>query len=196
MSKKEFGPQPWLFPNPTVLVGTVVNGKANIAPYAWCGITGAEPPTLAIGIRHERYTLKGIYENMAFSVNIPSVDSIAETDYCGMTTGAKTDKIAACGFKVFYGNQENAPLIEECPVNLECEVMHLLNIGIHMLVIGKITNAHMNKDCLTEGQPDIMKIRPFVYSRGPSARYNAIGEVLGKAYDIGKTLKKLTTRGM
>jgi flavin reductase (DIM6/NTAB) family NADH-FMN oxidoreductase RutF len=190
MNKKEFGPQPWIFPNPTVLVGTVIDGKPNIAPYAWCGITGAEPPTLGVGIRHERYTLKGIYENMAFSVNIPSVDIIAETDYCGMVSGAKTDKVTACGFKIFYGKLENAPLIEECPVNLECEVLHLLNIGIHMLVIGKITNVHVAEDCLTEGQPDIMKIRPFVYSRGPSARYNAIGEVLGKAFNIGKTLKK------
>ena len=190
MSKREFGPQPWVFPNPTVLVGTVVDGKPNIAPYAWCGITGGDPPTLSVGVRHERYTLKGMRQNNTFSVNIPSVDIIAETDYCGTVSGAKTDKIAECGFNVYYGKLETAPLIEECPVNLECEVLHLLNVGIHMLVVGKIVNTHVTEDCLTDGQPDIMKIRPFVYSRGPSARYNAVGEVLGQAYDIGKSLKK------
>lgn len=190
MNKKEFGPEPWVFPNPTVLVGTVVDGKPNIAPYAWCGITGGDPPTLSVGVRHERYTLQGIYRNNAFSVNIPSVDIITETDYCGMVSGSNTDKIAECGFNVFYGNLESAPLIEECPVNLECEVLHTIDVGIHMLVVGKIVNAHVTENCLTNGQPDIMKIKPFVYSRGPSARYNAIGEVLGKAFDIGKSLKK------
>ena len=190
MSKKVFDPQPWLFPNPTVLVGTVVDGKPNIAPYAWCGITGGEPPTLSVGIRHSRYTLQGIYQNHTFSVNIPSVDIITETDYCGMTSGAKADKAKDCGFNVFYGTLDKAPLIEQCPLNLECEVLHMLNVGIHTLVIGKIVETHVSENCLTDGQPDIMKIKPFVYSRGPTARYNAVGDVLGQAFSAGKSLKK------
>ena len=190
MKKKEFGPQPWLFPNPTVLVGTVFSGKPNFAPYAWCGITGGEPPTIAVGIRHERHTLKGIYQNKAFSVNVPSLDLLAETDYCGMVSGKDADKVTDCKFNVFYGDLKTAPLIEECPVNLECEVIHLLNVGIHMLVIGKIVQTHVDEKCLTEGQPDILKIKPFVYSRGPTARYNALGEVIGQAFDVGKKLKK------
>ena len=189
-NKKRFGPQPWIFPNPTVLVGTVVNGKPNFAPYAWCGITGGEPPTLAIGMRHERYTLKGIKQNLVFSVNVPSVDLLAETDYCGMTSGAKADKAKDCGFNVFYGTLDKAPLIEQCPLNLECEVLHMLNVGIHTLVIGKIVETHVAENCLTDGQPDIMKIKPFTYSRGPAARYNAVGDVLGQAFLIGKSLKK------
>lgn len=190
MTKKSFGPQPWLFPNPTVLVGTTLDGKPNFAAYAWCGITGGEPPTISVGIRHERYTLKGIYQNKTFSVNVPSIDLIKETDYCGTVSGAKTDKAKDCGFRLFYGTLETAPLIEQCPVNLECEVLHVLNLGAHALVIGKIVRTHVTEDCLTDGQPDIMKIRPFVYSRGPSARYNAVGEVLGQAFTLGKDFKK------
>ncbi len=190
MTKKQFGPQPWLFPNPTTLVGTVFDGKTNFAPFAWCGITGGEPPTLSVGIRHQRHTLKGILQNRTFSVNIPSIDLLEETDYCGMVSGAQVDKVKDCGFKVFYGTLNTAPLIEQCPVNLECEVLHMLNIGAHMLIIGKIVQTHISEDCLTNDQPDIMKIKPFVYSRGPAARYNAVGEVLGQAYDVGKKLKK------
>jgi len=190
MKKKEFGPQPWIFPNPTVLVGTVYDGKENFAPYAWCGITGGDPPTLSVGVRHQRHTLKGIYQNMAFSVNVPSVDLLAETDYCGLVSGTQVDKVKKCNFKVFYGTLAIAPLIEECPVNLECEVVHLLNVGIHMLVVGKIVQTHVSEDCLTDGQPDILKIKPFVYSRGTTARYNAVGEVIGQAFDAGKKLKK------
>lgn len=190
MSKKELGPQPLLFPNPAVLVGAMVDGKPNFATFAWCGITGGEPPTISVGIRHERHTLKGIHQNRTFSVNVPSADLIKETDYCGMVSGAKTDKAKDCGFKVFYGTLDSAPLIEQCPVNLECEVLHILNLGVHAMVVGKIVQTHVSEDCLTEGAPDIIKIKPLIYSRGPSARYNAVGEVLGNAFSIGKEIKK------
>ena len=189
MNKKQFVPQPWLFPNPTVLVGTIVDGKPNFAPYAWCGITGGEPPTVSVGIRHERYTLKGVHQNKTFSVNIPSTDLLRETDYCGTVSGAKVDKVKDCRFNVYYGILDTAPLIEQCPVNLECEVLHILNLNSHALVVGSIVQTHVSEDCLTEGQPDIVKIEPFVYSRGPTARYNAIGEVLGQAFQIGKNFK-------
>jgi flavin reductase (DIM6/NTAB) family NADH-FMN oxidoreductase RutF len=190
MTKKSFGPQPWIIPNPAVLVGTVFDGRPNFATYAWCGITGGEPPTLAVGVRHQRHTLKGILQNRAFSVNVPSADQAKEADYCGLVSGANTDKAKVCGFKVFFGGLQAAPLIEQCPVNLECELLHTLDIGVHLLVVGRIVQAHVSEDCLTDGQPDIMKIRPFVYSRGATARYNAVGEVIGRAFDIGKELRK------
>jgi len=190
MTKKQFGPQPWIFPNPTVLLGTIYDGKPNFAPFAWCGVAGGEPPMVSVGIRHQRHTLKGILENRAFSVNVPSTDLLEQTDYCGMVSGAQADKAKACGFTVFYGTLKSAPLIEQCPVNLECEVVHMLNIGAHMLVIGRVIQTHVTEDCLTNDQPDILKMKPFVYSRGPAARYNAVGEVLGQAYDVGKKYKK------
>jgi flavin reductase (DIM6/NTAB) family NADH-FMN oxidoreductase RutF len=190
MTKREFGPQPWIFPNPTVLVGTIFDGKANFAPFAWCGIAGGEPPMVTVGVRHQRHTLKGMLQNRTFSINVPSTDLLEETDYCGMVSGAQADKVKDCGFEVFYGTLATAPLIEQCPVNLECEVMHMLNIGAHMLVTGKVIQTHVSEDCLTEGQPDIMKIKPFVYSRGKTARYNAVGEVLGQAFGVGKKIKK------
>jgi flavin reductase (DIM6/NTAB) family NADH-FMN oxidoreductase RutF len=190
MTKKTFGPQPWLFPHPTVLLGSVYDGKADFAAYAWCGITSGEPPTISVGIRHQRHTLKGIYQNKTFSVNVPSVNLLKETDYCGTVSGADTDKVNDCNFKVFFGGVKTAPLIEQCPVNLECEVLHILNLGSHALVVGKIVQTHVSEDCLTNDQPDILKIKPFVYSRGPASRYNAVGEVLGQAFDVGKAIKK------
>ena len=190
MAKQQFGPQPWLFPNPTVLVGTMVNGKPNIAAYAWSGITGGDPPTISVGVRHSRYTLEGILQNRTFSVNIPSADLIKETDYCGIVSGRDTDKITDCGFTVAYGKLDTAPLIEQCPVNLECEVLHILNMGIHMLVIGKIVETHVAEDCLTDGQPDIMKVRPIIYSRGAKPKYNAVGELIGTPFQAGLDLKK------
>ncbi len=190
MSKKEFGPQPWLFPNPVILVGTVVDGKPNFAPFAWCGITGGEPPTISVGVRHQRHTLKGIYQNRTFSVNVPSTDLLKETDYCGLTSGATTDKVKDCGFKIFYGTYPPPRSSSNARSTWNARSAHVLNLGTHALVIGKIVQTHVSEDCLTDGQPDIMKIKPFVYSRGPTARYNAVGKVLGQAYDVGKGLKK------
>ena len=190
MNKQRFGPQPWLFPNPTVLVGTLINGKPNIAAYAWCGISGGDPPTISVAVRHERYTLVGIHQNRTFSVNIPSTKLIKETDYCGMVSGRDTDKIKDCGFTIFYGELDTVPLIEQCVVNLECEVLHILNVGLHALVVGKITETHVAEECLTDGQPDIMKIQPIIYSRGAQPKYNAVGEFLGTPFQMGKSIRQ------
>jgi len=189
MNKKKFGPQTWLYPEPAVLVGTNVNGKPNFATFAWCGIACGEPPTITVAIRHSRYTLKGIHQNLAFSVNIPSESMVKEADYCGLVSGAKTDKVKDCGFKVFYGNLNSAPLIEQCPVNLECEVSHILDLGSHSLVIGRIIETHISEDCLTDGNPDINKIKPFIYSPRPANGYHAVGAVIAKAFSVGREIK-------
>src|SRR4030042_4082165 len=135
MGKILMGPQTLMYPTPAVLVGTDVDGKPNFMTVAWCGIANGEPPTVSAAIRHTRYTLKGIRQTLTFSVNVPSTDMIKETDYCGIVSGSKVNKVAACGFKVFYGKLGNAPLVEQCPVNLECKVVHMLALGSHSLVI-------------------------------------------------------------
>ena len=189
MSKKTMGPQTMLFPKPVVLVGANVNDTPDFTTVAFAGIVCAEPPMIAIGLQHHRYILKGIRQNMTFSINIPSADLVKETDYCGIVSGAKTDKVRDCRFKVFYGGLAGAPLIEQCPVNLECEVLHILNLGSHEVIIGRIKESHVSETCLTEGQPDIMKINPIVFSRGSTSKYNATGEFLAEAFSIGKELK-------
>jgi len=84
---------------------------------------------LSVSFQHHRHTLRGVKQNGVFSVNIPSVELVKETDYCGLVSGSKTDKVADCKFNIFYGKLENAPLIIECPVNIECHALHILNLG-------------------------------------------------------------------
>jgi flavin reductase (DIM6/NTAB) family NADH-FMN oxidoreductase RutF len=189
MTRQTFGPQPWLFPNPAVLVGTVVDGRPNVATFAWSGITGGEPPTLSVGVRHERHTLRGILENRTFSVNIPSESLVAEADYCGLVSGRDRDKLADCGFTVTFGKTAGAPLIAECPVSLECTVLHLLDVGVHTLVVGKVVEAHVDETCLTDGLPDIEKIRPIIYSRGKTPKYNAVGKLVGTPFRAGLEIR-------
>ena len=85
MAKVAIGARPLLFPLPAVLVGANVDGKPNFSTYAWCGIVNGNPPMLSVGFQHRRHTLKGVKQNGTFSVNVPSVELVRETDYCGMS---------------------------------------------------------------------------------------------------------------
>lgn len=196
MGKILLGPGTLLYPQPALLVGANVNGKPNFLTVAWSGIAGETPPMISIAIRHIRYTLIGIRQNMTFSVNVPSTDMVRETDYCGIVSGAKVDKVKVCRFKVFYGKLGNAPLIEQYPVNLECEVVHILDLGSHSLIVGRIRETHISESCLTDGKPDVSKIKPFSYITDSDGQYQALGEVIGKAYSVGKELKEKNVKNM
>jgi flavin reductase (DIM6/NTAB) family NADH-FMN oxidoreductase RutF len=188
MKKLKMGPQPMLWAHPTVLVGADVDGKPDFATVAWTGVVASTPPAVSIALQHPRYSLKGIRQNLTFSVNIPSRELVRETDYCGLISGAKTDKVKDCKFKVFYGKTPNAPLIEQCPINLECAVRHILNMGSHALVIGEVVETHVSEDCLTKGHPDIRKVKPFAYIPG---KYHAIGKAFADAFSIGREIKEV-----
>ena len=187
MKKVLLKPQPLICAPPTVLVGTMVEGKPNFMAVAWCGVANSDPPMVSVAIRPARYTLKGI-QTGEFSVNVPSVDIVKEVDYCGTVSGAKVDKVAVCKFKIFYGELKNAPLIKQCPVNLACKVEHILKLGTHYLVIGKVEETHISDDCLTGDRPDLRKIKPIIYGMGHPAEYYALGDSLGRGYSIGKEL--------
>jgi flavin reductase (DIM6/NTAB) family NADH-FMN oxidoreductase RutF len=187
MKKVQLNPQTLTCIAPTVLVGTMVDGKPNFMTVAWCGVVNSEPPMVSVSIRPSRYTLKGI-QTKEFSVNIPSADLVKEADYCGIVSGSKVDKVNVCKFNIFYGKLKNAPLIEQCPVNLTCKVEHILELGTHQLIIGRVEETHISETCLTDGKPDIRKINPIIFTMASPAEYFAFGKSLGKGYTIGKEL--------
>jgi len=189
MEKVKLGPQTLVFPMPAFLIGADVEKRANFMTAAWSGIACSEPPMISVAIRHPRYTLKGIEENMTFSVNVPSVDQAKEVDYCGIVSGAKTDKTTVCKFKVFYGKLKTAPMVQQCPVNLECKVEHTLDLGSHVLVIGKIEEVYVSGSCFTGEHPDVNKIRPLLWTTMPANVYQGLGDVVAKAFKVGLELK-------
>jgi flavin reductase (DIM6/NTAB) family NADH-FMN oxidoreductase RutF len=190
MNKIIFTNHTALFPKPVVLVGANVDGKPNFLTIALAGFICGEPPTIAVGIRPSRYSLKGILQNMTFSVNIPSIDMVKETDYCGIVSGSNNDKVKDCGFSIFYGKLASAPLIEECPVNLECQVINLIKLGSHYAVIGEVIETLVSENCLTEDEPDITKINPIAFSREKTSKYYGIGKFVAQAFNIGLDYKK------
>jgi flavin reductase (DIM6/NTAB) family NADH-FMN oxidoreductase RutF len=174
---------------PVAMVGANVNEKPNFMTVAWHGVANAEPLMIAVAIRPHRHTYKGIKQNMTFSLNVPSTDQIKEADYCGIFSGARCDKVADCNFKVFYGKLENAPMIEQCPVNVECRVAHILTLGTHAFVIGSVESVHISSSCVTDEKPDAEKIKPFIYVYGTAREYKSLGNHLAQAYTVGKELK-------
>ncbi len=186
--KVKMGPQTWIFPLPALLIGTVVEGKVNFMTAAWGSIANAEPPMLCVAIRRSRYSRKGIEPGRPFSVNMASASQVREVDFCGIESGAKTDKVVKCGFSVFYGTLDKAPLIQECPLNIECTVAHVVELGTHSLVVASIVETHVSESCLTDGKLDVGKIDPLIYLTAPARKYVHAGMAAGDAFSAGLSL--------
>jgi flavin reductase (DIM6/NTAB) family NADH-FMN oxidoreductase RutF len=104
------------------------------------------------------------------------------TDYCGVVSGSKVDKTQL--FNVFYGELTTAPMIAECPINIECRLSQIVDLPTHGLFIGEVVAAYSEERFLTNGQPDIGKIHPFFLTL-PDRRYWAFGEQVGLAWKNG-----------
>jgi flavin reductase (DIM6/NTAB) family NADH-FMN oxidoreductase RutF len=185
MEKITLGPMPYMSVMPTVLVGSNVNGRPNYMTAAWATVACMVPPMICVAVNKERFTAQGILENKTFSLNIPSVNQIIETDHCGLVSGARQDKSGV--FQSFYGMLKTAPLAKECPVNIECRLFTSVDCGSHMLHIGEVVEIHADKSCLTDGKPDITRINPVIYAQ---STYFGVGKEAGKAFSSGKNYKK------
>jgi flavin reductase (DIM6/NTAB) family NADH-FMN oxidoreductase RutF len=185
MDKMAVGPMPYMSVMPTVLVGANVKGKPNYMTAAWATVACMAPPMVCVAINRERYTAKGIKENRTFSLNIPSVQQVIETDHCGLVSGAREDKSKV--FTSFYGRLMTAPLAEECPVNIECRLFKSVDCGSHLLHIGEVVEIHADRSCVTDKKPDITKVHPIIYAQ---AAYWEHGKQIEAAFSAGKKYRK------
>jgi flavin reductase (DIM6/NTAB) family NADH-FMN oxidoreductase RutF len=185
MAKIEIGSDRIYYPMPCSLVGANVAGKPNYLTVAWFSMVNPEPAYLAVAMNKAHYTNAGIKATGTFSVNIPSSDIAEKTDYCGMVSGRTFDKAAV--FETFYGKLKTAPMIKECPFNVECRLLQTIALPAEELFIGEIVAAYCNEDCLTGDAPDMQKINPFVLIM-PDKKYRGIGQEIGAAWEMGKKL--------
>jgi flavin reductase (DIM6/NTAB) family NADH-FMN oxidoreductase RutF len=108
-------------------------------------------------------------------------------DYCGIASGKNTDKSGV--FEVFYGDLKTAPMIKECPVNLECKLVQTIELPTHYLFIGEIVASYADEQFLSTGKPDMQKINPLLLTM-PDNHYWLIGKEAGHAWSDGKKLMK------
>ena len=186
--KKKIGNQNVLYPMLVTIVGALVNGKVNFLNVAHVGILNISAPHLiSLGMGKVHYTNAGIKATKTFSINIPSTKMIKETDHCGLVSGRTQNK--ADLFKTFYGKLKTAPMIEQCSINMECELVKTVDFPNHDVFIGKIINTFCDETVLTDGEVDIVKVQPILFVMNNQSYYG-IGEKLAKAWSIGKELNK------
>lgn len=185
--KKSIGAKPLAYPAPVWAIGTYdMFGNPNAATVAWGGISCSDPACVSISLRKATYSYTNIMEKEAFTVNIPSENLVRETDYFGMVSGKDTDKFERTGLTAIKSENVYAPLIKEFPLVLECKLIHSFEIGLHTQFIGEIVDIKADESIIGEdGKPDIEKLRPVIFA--PENRiYYGIGEMLGKAFSIGR----------
>ena len=183
MTKEKIGPKTLLYPMPAVLVGTKIDNRPNFMTAAWSGIACSNPPCISVAIQPIRYSYKGIQENKTFSINVPSAGMAKEVDFCGIYSGRNDDKSKM--FRVFYGEIETAPLIEECPLNFECRVIQNIDLGSHTLFIGEIVETHVSSDCLNGADIDTETVDPLIFTVS-TRQYHRLGEAIAPAFSVGK----------
>jgi flavin reductase (DIM6/NTAB) family NADH-FMN oxidoreductase RutF len=175
---------------PAVIVGAMVNGKANYNTLGCFGLISPMPPTVYIKSIKPHYTNIGIRETGYFSVNIPNAALAQKTDYVGLVSGHDTDKSEV--FKPFFGSIDKAPMIEECPVNILCKVIQTVYMPSQPnaeIFIAEIEEVYVDKECMTDSKPDFNKIKPIMLAGG-GLYLEMTGKPAGVAYHDGKMLIK------
>ncbi len=181
MPKKSLKPTSALLLTPVVLVTCQDEGsKPNIITLAWVGVANSEPPMISIAIRPERHSYAIIKRTGEFVVNLPTTSILKEMDFCGVASGSKLDKFSKTRFTPLPAQEVKAPLIKECPVNLECRMKQVLALGSHDLFLGEVVAAHMDTEIQDEkGRIDIDKAKFFAFCAG-AAEYWSLGERIGR----------------
>ena len=185
--KKSLGPKTLGFPTPVLVIGSYDrHGTPNIMTAAWVGICCSSPPCLAVSLRRATYSYQNIVERKAFTVNVPSAKHAKQVDFIGIVSGAQQNKFVAAELTPVHSDLVDAPYVDEFPLVIECRLAHTLELGLHTQFVGEIVDVKANENVLEDDDmPIIKKINPFVYSPGSRAYY-ALGEMIGKAYSLGR----------
>ena len=153
---------------------------------AWGGLCSSNPPSVAVSLRPERHSYDNIIQRQAFTINIPSTNQVEVADYFGLVSGGKCDKVKLSGVDVERAEYVDAPLLNDCPLVLECRLIATHDLGAHTQLIGEIVDVKIEEQCLnSDGQPDVRLVDPLLFAPGNRA-YFAIGDFIGQAFAVGK----------
>lgn len=186
MSKASWKPGNMLYPLPAVLVTcTDGQGSDNVLTIAWTGTICSDPPMLYISVRPSRYSYGMIKQTGEFVVNLTTRKLVQAVDYCGVRSGKDEDKFKTAGLTKAPAKLVGAPLIEECPVNIECRVTEVMPLGSHDMFIAEVVNVNVSESYLdASGKFDLERAGLLAYSHGT---YFDLGEKLGTfGYSVRK----------
>ena len=185
--RKNFGSKAWCYPMPVFIVGTYdENGKPNAMNAAWGGIDYDDQINLCLSADHK--STINLQKAKAFTVSMGTVEQLVACDYVGITSGNKVeDKFEKAGWHATKSEFVNAPVIDELPMTIECELVSYDPEMCHL--VGRIVNVSADESILDEkGKIDPKKLRPITYDP-VNHQYIALGEVVGNAFSDGKKIK-------
>ena len=182
-----------VYPVPAVMVTAADReGKSNIITIAWTGTVCTNPPMAYISVRPERYSNGMLKETGEFVINLTTEKLVRATDYCGVKSGRDTDKWKETGLTPIPAQEVNVPLIKESPVNIECRVSEIRELGSHHMFLARVVAVDVDEAYLNEqGRFELQKAAPIVYSHG---EYYGLSSLLGTfGYSVRK--KTVPARG-
>ena len=167
-----------LAPVPPVMVTCGDMEHSNIITVAWAGLINTHPPRLSISVRPTRYSHAIIRERGEFAVNLTPESLVRACDYCGIYTGAKVDKFAKTGLHKAPASALSCPIIEECPLALECKVIDVIPQGTHDLFLAEVVAVDVDESLLDgQGKLCLERAELVAFAHG---EYFSLGEKLGK----------------
>lgn len=171
-------PDTALYPLPSVMVTCRdKEGRDNIITLAWVGTVCSEPPMVSISVRPGRFSSHMIKETGEFAINLPTKDLLEIMDYCGSRSGRHEDKFEHFGLEKSEASKINVPLIKNSPVNIECRVKHMLNLGSHDMFVAEVVAIDVNRNIISGHKIDFGKLDLITYV---GSTYYSIGELLAK----------------
>ena len=194
MSKQIWKPGNMLYPVPAVLVSVADSaGNDNLITIAWTGTVCSDPAMTYISVRKERYSHHMLKENKEFVINLVSKEICRAADFCGVRSGRDLDKFEAAGLTREKASTVKVPLVKESPVNIECKVTQVLELGSHDMFLAKVTAVQVDESLLDEkGKLDLNKAHLVAYSHG---EYQTFDNILGTfGYSVKKDKKEKKKR--
>ena len=188
MSKQTWKPGNMLYPVPAVMVSCRREGeKPNIITVAWAGTICSDPAMVSISVRKERYSHDIIKDSGEFVVNLTTRKLCYATDYCGVKSGRNTDKFADMHLTPQQSVKIAAPAIKESPVNIECKVKDIIELGSHDMFIAEVVAVNVDEKLLdSKGTLRLQDADLIAYSHG---QYYTLGDNIGKFGYSGKTYR-------
>ena len=185
--RKNFGPNPFSYPQPVFIIAAYgEDGVPNCMNAAWGGICDEHEVSLCISAGHK--TTANILCSGAFTISMATADCLAACDYVGIVSGNRVkDKFARAGFHATPSEFVSAPLIDELPMAMECELVSYDPKTCRL--VGRIVNVCADESILNEtGRVDPMKLRPITFDPMNNT-YVVLGETVGQAFKDGASLK-------
>lgn len=192
MSKIQWKPGTMIYPLPAVMVSCGSEKSSyNILTVAWTGTVCTAPPMTYISIRKERHSYNIIKETGEFVINLTTERLAFATDFCGVRSGRDIDKFTHLKLTPLPASVVKAPLIGESPVNIECRVRQIIELGSHDMFIAEVEAVHVDEDYIDEsGKLRMDRAKPICYSHG--SYYGLAKEIGTFGYSVmkPKTRKK------